>query len=178
MKEKQRYKAEIAGKIYTIVGNRSVQHLDAVVELINGQLQQLGDLAPNLSVEDRSILMAINAISDQIEKENQIIELEAQIEMTESEISRMRQYQAKKIEAEKQKIDQTAENPTTDVEGENSYHNNLAVKSTISNQTSQSSEEKDTFSNNEEVAPSSRNDSFKSDAKNKEDLNVGPQNFD
>lgn len=102
MKDKQRYKAQVAGKTYTIVGNRSTQHLDAVVELINGQLEQLSDLAPSLSVEDRSILMAINAVSDQIVKEDRIMELESRLEMAESEINRIRQYQSK-TQADNQK---------------------------------------------------------------------------
>lgn len=102
MKDKQRYKAQVAGKTYTIVGNRSTQHLDAVVELINGQLEQLSDLAPSLSVEDRSILMAINAVSDQIVKEDRIMELESRLEMAESEINRIRQYQSK-AQADNQK---------------------------------------------------------------------------
>lgn len=102
MKDKQRYKAQVAGKTYTIVGNRSTQHLDAVVELINGQLEQLSDLAPSLSVEDRSILMAINAVSDQIVKEDRIMELESRLETAESEINRIRQYQSK-TQADNQK---------------------------------------------------------------------------
>lgn len=103
MKDKQRYKAQVAGKTYTIVGNRSTQHLDAVVELINSQLEQLSDLAPSLSLEDRSILMAINAVSDQIVKEDRIMELESRLEMAESEINRIRQYQSKKTQADNQK---------------------------------------------------------------------------
>lgn len=85
MKEKYRYKAEIAGKIYTIVGDRPSQHLDAVVDLLNQQLEQLGQLDPNLSSEDRSILMAINAISDQISKENRIVELESELAVLKSD---------------------------------------------------------------------------------------------
>ncbi|MBG9980171.1 cell division protein ZapA [Facklamia sp. DSM 111018] len=85
MKDKYRYKAEIAGKIYTIVGDRPSQHLDAVVDLLNQQLEQLGQLDPNLSREDRSILMAINAISDQISKENRIVELEAELAVLKSD---------------------------------------------------------------------------------------------
>lgn len=85
MEKKQRFKAVIAGKQYTIVGNRSVAHLTAVTELLNQQLKQLGELSPELSVADRSILMALNAISDQLVKEQRIEELEAQVrELTQS----------------------------------------------------------------------------------------------
>lgn len=80
MDEKRRVKVTIAGRPYTIVGSRSDQHLNAVVELVNTQLNQLNDLAPELSIADRSILMAINAVSDQLVKENRIMELEAELE--------------------------------------------------------------------------------------------------
>ena len=80
MENKRRFKAAIAGKDYTIVGNRSATHLTQVVELVNQQLQQLGELAPGMSVEDRSILMAINAVSDQLVKEQRIVELEEEVQ--------------------------------------------------------------------------------------------------
>lgn len=79
MEGKRRYKAVIAGKPYTIVGSRSTQHLNAVTELVNQQLRQLEELAPELSVADRCVLMALNAVSDQLVKEQTIVELEEQI---------------------------------------------------------------------------------------------------
>lgn len=86
MEEKQRYKANIAGKQYTIVGHRSTQHLNTVVDIVNGQLSQLAELAPELSIADCSILMAVNAVSDQLVKEQQIIDLEQQILQLETEL--------------------------------------------------------------------------------------------
>lgn len=79
MEEKRRFKAIIAGKEYTIVGHRSAQHLSTVTEIVNLQLEQLGDIAPDLSVADRSILMAVNAISDQLLKEQEIADLEKEL---------------------------------------------------------------------------------------------------
>ena len=35
MEEKRRFKAEIAGKSYTIVGKQSAQHMEAVLSLIH-----------------------------------------------------------------------------------------------------------------------------------------------
>ncbi|MDO4774866.1 MAG: cell division protein ZapA [Aerococcaceae bacterium] len=78
--EKRRYKALIAGQTYTIVGSRSEQHLDAVTALVNQQLHQLGELAPELSVADRCVLMALNAVSDQLVQEQRIVELEQQLQ--------------------------------------------------------------------------------------------------
>ncbi|MCR8968651.1 cell division protein ZapA [Facklamia sp. 7083-14-GEN3] len=79
MEEKNRYKALIEGRVYTIVGHRSREHMDAVVQLLTQQLQQLKELDPNLTQEDRAILMAINAISDQITKEEKISVLEKKL---------------------------------------------------------------------------------------------------
>ena len=61
-----RFKAVIAGKTYTIVGQTSDEHMRAVTEVLNQQFSQLKQLSPNLSKEDAAILMAFNAISDQL----------------------------------------------------------------------------------------------------------------
>ncbi|MGO4936830.1 cell division protein ZapA [Fundicoccus sp. Sow4_H7] len=84
MEEKRRFKAEIAGKQYTIVGNRSADHLNTVVDIVNQQLDQLGEMDSNLNYADRSILMAINAISDQLVKEARIMELEQELKSLKS----------------------------------------------------------------------------------------------
>lgn len=65
---RRRFKAVIDGQSYTIVGNRSEPHMQAVTELMNKQLAQLKKLAPDMSKEEASILLAFNAISDQLEK--------------------------------------------------------------------------------------------------------------
>lgn len=79
LEDKRRFKALINGKEYTIVGHKSAQHLNAVVDLLNNQLDQLGEIDPNLSVADRSILIAVNAISDQLAKEYEIMNLQTQL---------------------------------------------------------------------------------------------------
>lgn len=79
LENKRRFRATIAGKDYTIVGNRSATHLNQVVELVNQQLGHLAELAPAMSVADRAILMSVNAISDQLVKEQKIAELEQRI---------------------------------------------------------------------------------------------------
>ena len=80
MDGKKRFKAKIAGKDYTIVGSLSATHLDTVVDLVNQQIDQLTELAPELSNADRCVLMAVNAVSDQLQKEKKILELEAELE--------------------------------------------------------------------------------------------------
>lgn len=84
MQEKKRFKVMIGGKPYTIVGSRTDQHMNAVVELVNNQFNQLSDLAPDLSREERAVLMAVNAISDQLLKEEQIMALEEVLNQKES----------------------------------------------------------------------------------------------
>ncbi|MCM6797185.1 cell division protein ZapA [Levilactobacillus brevis] len=61
-----RFKAVIAGKTYTIVGQATDEHMRAVTEVLNEQFIQLKQLSPNMSKEDAAILMAFNAVSDQL----------------------------------------------------------------------------------------------------------------
>lgn len=79
MEEKRRFKAKINEKKYTIIGQKSAQHLNAVVDIVNQQLEQLASIDESLSVADRSILMAINAVSNQLSQEQRILDLEAQL---------------------------------------------------------------------------------------------------
>lgn len=86
MEEKNRFKATIAGKVYTIVGQKDPSHLQVVVDIINNQLNQLNELAPELTYSDRSILMSVNAVSDQLIKEARIVELEEEIKQLQDEL--------------------------------------------------------------------------------------------
>lgn len=83
---KRRFKTIIAGKTYTIVGNKSADHLTAVSGLVNKQLDQIKEAAPTLGAEERGILVAVNAISDQITKQLEIEELKAKIAALEEEL--------------------------------------------------------------------------------------------
>ena len=80
---KRRFKTIIAGKTYTIVGNKAPEHLTAVSELVNAQLEQIKEAAPALGREERGILVAVNAISDQITKQLEVEELLLKVEMLE-----------------------------------------------------------------------------------------------
>lgn len=68
-KEKRRFKATIAGKDYVLVGNGTVEHMQAVTDLLNEQLDQLHEAMPASTEEERAILIAFNAISKQFELE-------------------------------------------------------------------------------------------------------------
>lgn len=74
--EKRRVKVGIDGKEYTIVSNKSVAHIELVAETVNKQLQELKDLSSGMSKEELAILMAVNAVSDQIDTHTKMIELD------------------------------------------------------------------------------------------------------
>jgi len=61
-----RFKAVIAGKTYTIVGQATDEHMKAVAQLLNQEYDQLKKLSPDISKEDAAVLMAFNAISNQL----------------------------------------------------------------------------------------------------------------
>ncbi|MEG7962356.1 cell division protein ZapA [Enterococcus faecium] len=74
--EKTRYKAVIANQTYTIIGRETKHHMDIVTKLINEQLAELKQLSPQMDNEQAAILMAFNALSDQLKKQERILELE------------------------------------------------------------------------------------------------------
>lgn len=74
--DKKRWKTVINKKEYTIVGSYSEEHLRIVSQLVNQQLDKLKEIAPQLSEEDRAILLAVNAISGQVEAEARLKKIE------------------------------------------------------------------------------------------------------
>ena len=74
--EKTRYKAVIANQTYTIIGRETKHHMDIVTKPINEQLAELKQLSPQMDNEQAAILMAVNALSDQLKKQERILELE------------------------------------------------------------------------------------------------------
>lgn len=79
VKEKTRYKAVIADHTYTIIGQESKQHMDLVTKLVNEQLAELKHISPQTNDEQASVLLAINAISDQLKKQEKVLNLEQEI---------------------------------------------------------------------------------------------------
>ena len=77
--QKRRTKVEINDREYTIVGAKSTAHIKLVAETINKQIEELTSLSSNLSKEEQAILMAVNAVSDQIEMNIKMIELEEEL---------------------------------------------------------------------------------------------------
>lgn len=71
-----RYKATVAGQTYTIIGQETKQHMDLVVALVNEQLNEIKQLSPEISTEKAAILLAINAMSDQVNKQETLLKLQ------------------------------------------------------------------------------------------------------
>lgn len=90
MTEKQSFQAQIAGKEYTIVGNKTPEHMKAVVDLVNQQLDQLSQISPELSFGDRYALMTVNAVSTQLDQEEEIMHLEEQIQELTEEVEQLK----------------------------------------------------------------------------------------
>lgn len=78
--QKRRTKVEINGREYTIVGDKSSTHVNLVADTINKQIEELTSLSSNLSKEEQAILMAVNAISDQITTQQKMIKLEEELD--------------------------------------------------------------------------------------------------
>ncbi|KRN27456.1 hypothetical protein IV38_GL002108 [Lactobacillus selangorensis] len=70
--EKRRYKAEIDGKSYLMIGPGSDAHMAAVTSLVNEQLTEIKRLSPGISKEDAAILIAFNAVSDELNLKKQL----------------------------------------------------------------------------------------------------------
>ena len=83
--EKSRYKATIDGESYTIVGPKSQKHMQVVAETVDEQLAQLKELTKGMSKEKRAVLIAINAVSDQLAMRKELEEIKEQISDSENE---------------------------------------------------------------------------------------------
>ncbi|EOH80664.1 cell division protein ZapA [Enterococcus malodoratus] len=71
-----RYKAIVAGQTYTIIGQESKQHMDMVTALVNEQLNEIMSLSPGITQEKAAMLLAINAVSDQLKRQEALMQLE------------------------------------------------------------------------------------------------------
>ncbi|GEL67817.1 cell division protein ZapA [Marinilactibacillus psychrotolerans] len=85
--KKRRFKAKIAGETYTIVGPRSEKHMHVVAQTVDEQMTQLQQMTKGLDSEKRAMLMAINAVSDQLEMKKKVIKLEERIKELEEKLS-------------------------------------------------------------------------------------------
>lgn len=139
--QKKRYKAVIANQSYTIIGRESKEHMDMVTRLVNDQLLEIMQLSPQTDQEQASILLAINAVSDQLKKQEQLLVLQKKldelrgqaIKATELE-NRIKRIEA--IESEARKVlDETGR---SDVE----IHNHVEAQQILNEQRKRKIQEK------------------------------------
>ena len=95
MAEKTRYKAHISGNIYTIIGNETKEHMDLTTKLVDEQLKTLIRLVPGTTKEQAAILTAINSVSDQLKKQNQLLEMTKQMEELQKKAAKSEELQEK-----------------------------------------------------------------------------------
>ena len=100
-KAKSRYKAVIAEHTYTIIGQESKQHMDLVTKLVNEQLAEIKHMSPQTDDEQASVLLAINAISDQLKKQEHVLNLENELAEMKKKTIRLAELEnrIKRIEA-------------------------------------------------------------------------------
>ena len=79
-KQTKRVKVNINEKEYTIISDKPSAHIDLVAQTINRQLKELSELSNNLSQEEQAMLIAVNAVSDQIEDHKKMIQLEKELD--------------------------------------------------------------------------------------------------
>lgn len=144
---KTRYKANIDGQTYTIIGHESKEHMDLVVRLVNEQLNEIKSLSTQIDNEQAAILVCVNAISDQLKKQAKILELEKENQELHQKTIKLVELEnrIKRIEAiEKEAKEVLEKNGQTEVEIQNHVQAqqilNEERKRTIQEKSSQSQE--------------------------------------
>ena len=99
--KKQRYRATIAGKTYTILGTKSHQHMYSVIKLLNEQWSELSEVAKDCSNEEKAILLAINAVSLQLEKQKELMTLEEENQQLKKNVPQHRGTKRQSISLER-----------------------------------------------------------------------------
>lgn len=90
--KKQRFKTTIQGKTYVIVGTKSQAHMQAASQIVEEQLNQLKELTTGLDGEQRAILMAVNAVSDQLDLQEKLQELQDENGRLERKTAELEQF--------------------------------------------------------------------------------------
>lgn len=74
--DKKRFKLNIAKKNYVVIGDSTPAHMRTVAHLVDEQLTEI--MHANVSREDAAVLLAINAVSDQLKKQQELDDLRKQ----------------------------------------------------------------------------------------------------
>lgn len=76
---KRRFKVQIDGEEFTIIGKSTPEHMNAVMEVTNQELTTIKKMMPSLSEKKAALLLAINAVSDQLDKQDELDKLRYQM---------------------------------------------------------------------------------------------------
>lgn len=125
--EKRRFKTIIAGRPYTILANKPEEHLKTVAEIANDKITQIKAAMPGLDIEQRSVLVAVNAISDAISKQAEINELEQRILNLENKKTAQKTSSVSKVTTQSSKILQSQSKPVK-AQGRSITKNRAATK--------------------------------------------------
>lgn len=118
---KNRYKMTIGKQTYTIIGSESKTHMALVNDLVNEQLNDIIELAPQTTEEQAAILLAINSMSNQLKKQERILELEKRCQELEEQTAHLQDVEARlqKIESVEKKAKQALKQNGNEKEPEN-----------------------------------------------------------
>lgn len=86
--EMKRYKAKIAGEVYTIIGTESHYHMEIVNDLANEQIELIKSQSPSLTSEQAAVLLAINTLSVQVKQQETILDQRNEIQALKAEAKR------------------------------------------------------------------------------------------
>ncbi len=109
VKQKNRFKAMIENQNYTIISKEDPKHLKMVTELVNDQLKEIKGMSAEIDSEQAAILLAINAVSDQLKKQKELLDLKEENETLHKKASEVtelkdRMQRIEEIEQEAKKV--------------------------------------------------------------------------
>mgnify|MGYP005983097303 CR=1 FL=1 len=145
-REKTRYKAVIANHTYTIIGQESKKHMDLVTRIVNEQLAEIKHMSPQTNTEQASVLLAVNAVSDQLKKQEEVLKLRHEVEELKRRTIKVTELEnrIKRIEAiEEEAKDVLKKNGKEDVE----IHNHMEAQQILNENRKQQIQNKGTQDN-------------------------------
>ena len=75
--DKHRFKTMIGKRDYVIVSTKSLEHLRTVADDVNRQLDSIKEQTPTLDAEERAVLVAVNAVSKQLDLSKQLRDVQS-----------------------------------------------------------------------------------------------------
>lgn len=83
-----RFRAVVNGTSYTVIGKKSDQHMQAVTKTVNEHLKVICEKMPQLSFEEQLVLLTLNAVSIQFDKQIEMEQLKKEKEELQLQLSK------------------------------------------------------------------------------------------